>query len=120
MAVERDKRRFFYHAILSSGGMCAPWQKVLVADQANEDALKVIDAYLYKISPEGYLYEDLCMRYSLALATFTMRSVKPTTNHLIPTMIRATLLYAWRTLDIDEGRWIHDHYALGRMMYNFQ
>ena len=120
MNVLGDKQLFFYHTILSSGGMSASWQKELVADQSTEDALKVIDSYLYRISPEGYLYQQSCMRYLLALATFTMRSVKPATNHLIPTMIRATLLYAWRTLDTDEGRWINDHFALGRMMYNFQ
>ncbi|KAF8598398.1 hypothetical protein BDV93DRAFT_547412 [Ceratobasidium sp. AG-I] len=119
MAIPGDKRLFFYHTILKSGGMCTFWQKELVAGQTTEDALTVIDSYLYRISPKGYLYQELCMRYLLALATFTMRSVKPTTNHLIPTMIRATLLYAWRTLDTDEGQWINDHFALGRMMYNF-
>lgn len=53
LAVPRDKRLFFYHMVLTSGRMCNAWMKELTVEYSDEDALAVIDSYIYRLSPGG-------------------------------------------------------------------
>lgn len=120
LVLPTDQHFLFPHITRTLDDAFEAWTKGVGRLNHPQDELAVVQMYIQRLSSKPPLHPVPSMEYISSAMSFTSRSIMGPSYHLIPSLLRETIGYAWAAHDLDGGRWIHERQAFGKLMFNVQ